>query len=168
MRSEALDGPIDYFEFGVERGESMQWWVTNNKHPESIFVGFDTFQGLPEKWGRWATGSFSAEGKIPEIADRRVDFIKGLFQETLPRWQCDRDFRQRMIVNVDADLYSSALVVLTQLLPKIKKNDIVIFDEFSDYLHEFRAFIDATTAYYREFAALCRMADWSCVALIAK
>jgi O-methyltransferase len=54
-------------------------------------------------------------------------------------------------VNIDADLYSSTLFVLTQLHPIFKKGSILIFDEFSSVLHEFRAFEDYCVAYNVKF-----------------
>jgi hypothetical protein len=162
-----LDGPIDYLEFGVSRGDSIRWWVENNKHPESTFVGFDTFEGIPEPWGMWPEGSFSADSQAPTITDSRCSFVKGLFQDTLPDWLACHDFSRRMLVHLDADLFTSTLVVLAQLLPKTKKDDILIFDEFSSYLDEYRAFAEMTTAYRREFVPLCRALDWCHTALIA-
>jgi O-methyltransferase len=88
-------------------------------HPDSTFVGFDTFEGLPEMWGPWPKGSFTADGETPDIVDPRCSFVKWLFQDTLPGWLSGREFPGRTLVHLDADLYSSTLVVLAQLLPKI-------------------------------------------------
>ncbi len=162
-----LNGPIDYIEFGVSRGGSMRWWVENNINPESTFVGFDSFEGIPEAWATWPKGSFSANGEIPAIADPRCSFVKGLFQDTLPGWVAGREFSRRTVVHLDADLYSSTLVVLAQLLPKLKANDILIFDEFSAFLDEYRAYADMTRAYQRNFTPLCRAVDWTHVAMTA-
>jgi O-methyltransferase len=167
IKCTGLEGPIDYLEFGVSRGDSMRWWVENSKHPESTFVGFDTFEGIPEAWATWPEGSFSTAGEIPEITDPRCSFVKGLFQDTLPGWLAGREFSRRTLVHLDADLYSSTLVVLSQLLPKLKTNDILIFDEFSSYLDEYRAFADTTMAYQRNFIPLCRAGDWTHVCMIA-
>jgi O-methyltransferase len=167
IESEDLEGPIDYLEFGVSRGGTMRWWVENNRHPESTFVGFDSFEGLPEVWGGWPKGSFSADGEIPEIVDNRCSFVKGLFQDTLAGWLVGREFSCRTLVHLDADLYSSTLMVLAQLLPKLKKNDLLIFDEFSSYLDEYRAFADITMAYQRNFIPLCHACDWTHVAMTA-
>ena len=165
LEHERLDGPIDYLEFGVYRGASMRWWVENNHHPGSTFVGFDSFEGLPEDWDTMPRGTFTANGQIPVIEDSRCSFVKGLFHQTLPAWLAGRDFSRQTVVHLDADLYSSTLAVLTQLLPKLKKSDIVMFDDFHSYLHEFRAFADATSAYSRRFQALGRAQGWTKVAL---
>jgi hypothetical protein len=154
IQGEGLDGPIDYIEFGVYRGDTIRWWVANNRHPESRFVGFDSFEGLPEAWEKNPKGTFSVFGEVPEVADPRCGFVKELFHETMPGWLIGRDFPMRTVLHLDADLYSSTLLVLTQILPRLKKDDIIIFDEFCSYLHEYRALVDATTAYPMRFKAL--------------
>ena len=165
VEREGLDGPIDYLEFGVAAGASIRWWVENSPHWESTFVGFDSFAGLPEDWLNRPRGSFSTNGESPAITDPRCSFVKGLIQDTLPEWLTGREFRRRTVLHIDVDLYSSTLVVLTQLLPKLKVSDIIIFDEFGVELHEYRAFVDATTAYPLRFAPLYRTANFDRVAL---
>jgi hypothetical protein len=49
---------------------------------------------------------------------------------------------------VDADLYSSALFILASMAGRLRAGDVVLFDEFSDALHEYRAFQDASAAFY--------------------
>jgi hypothetical protein len=167
LERERLDRPIDYLEFGVSEGSSFRWWVENNQHSDSTFVGFDSFEGLPEDWIVWPKGSFSTTGHAPPIPDRRCAFIKGLFQDTVPRWVADHELTRRTVIHLDADLYSSTLMVLTQLLPKLKVDDIIFFDQFSVYLHEYRAFKDVTAAYPRQFNLICRTGDWDRVAMKA-
>jgi O-methyltransferase len=154
VEREGLDGPVDYLEFGVFEGMTIRWWVEHNPHPESRFVGFDSFEGLPEAWGHAPIGTYSANGKIPDIADPRCSFVKGLFHDTLPSWLAGRDFSRRIVLHLDADLYSSTLLVLGQMLPKLKKDDIIIFDEIMSYIHEYRALVDATSAYPIKFKVL--------------
>jgi hypothetical protein len=167
LEREGLDGPIDYLEFGVGEGVSIRWWVEANRHPGSTFVGFDSFDGLPEAWRHLPGGSFSTNGEVPAIADQRCQFVKGFFHDTLPNWLDDREFCRRTVLHLDAVLYTSTLVVLTQLLPRLKPGSILIFDEFEDQLHEYRAFQDATEAYLREFVTVCRSEHWDHVALKA-
>jgi hypothetical protein len=85
IQKERLDSePIDFWEFGVFRGESLFDWLKRITHPESRFVGFDTFTGLPERWrGTEAEGAFNLNGRVPETNDSRCSFEVGLFQETL-------------------------------------------------------------------------------------
>ena len=147
IKSEKLK-EIYYIEFGVSKGHSFKWWVNNIKNENSKFLGFDTFTGLPEKWGHFQKGDMSSEGVIPDINDNRCNFLKGIFQKTLPAFLKNFHSDLRKVVHLDADIYSSSLFVLTVLGPHLKKDDILIFDEFNVPLHEFRAFTDFVNSYY--------------------
>jgi hypothetical protein len=128
-----------YMEFGVWKGESMQYWSRLLKHKDSVLHGFDSFEGLPEDWNRFAMkGCFSVEGEPPAVDDDRVRFFKGWFEDTLPRYQVpDHDV---LFITLDADLYSSTRTVLRALKSHIRKGTFIYFDEFSDRFHEMKAF----------------------------
>lgn len=141
---------INYIEFGVAAGNSFKWWVENNKNPETEFHGFDTFTGLPEDWGPFKAGAMSNGNKPPEINDDRVRFYTGLFQQTLPSFieNLKKENFKRKIIHLDADLYSATLYALTSLAPYLKKDDIIIFDEFAVPQSEFLAYTDFIRSYY--------------------
>ncbi len=145
-----LDEPISYLEFGVFGGESFNWWLKHNTNPDSRFTGFDTFEGLPEDWGGFTKGAMSNKSAVPETNDPRAFFQKGLFQDTLPEFL--KNFRndRRVVLMMDADLYTSTLYVLTSLAPFLKKGDIIFFDQFNVPTHEFLAFTNFTESYYRK------------------
>jgi O-methyltransferase len=146
-KSEKLS-KIYYFEFGVSQGHSFKWWVENIIDKNSKFVGFDTFTGLPEDWGYYKKGDMSAKEKFPEIDDKRCQFVKGIFQETLPSFLKEFQNDLRKVIHMDADIYSSTLFALTMMGPYLNKNDILIFDEFNVPLHEFKAFTEFINSYY--------------------
>ena len=141
---------VNYLEFGVYKGTSFRWWVNENKNPDSRFYGFDTFEGLPESWGTYAKGDMNAN--LPSIDDTRIKFVKGLFQDTLfgftDSHSIDNGIR---IIHIDADLFSSTLFVLTTLARHLKKDDIIIFDEFNVPNHEFFAFKMFTESFYVKY-----------------
>jgi O-methyltransferase len=139
---------INYLEFGVGRGNSLRWWTKNNINPQSVFWGFDTYEGLPEKYGTYDIGVFSLDGNFPDIPDSRINFVKGLFQDTLLVTIHKIDFKKKLVIHIDGDLYSSALFSLCALYPYLKKGDIIIFDEFVVPLHEFKAFDDFIKSFY--------------------
>lgn len=143
--------PIDYLEFGVFQGESFRHWLSCNKDPDSRFVGFDTFTGLPEDWGDYlGRGHFSTEGQTPQIDDARGSFRKGLFQETLEPFLESFTGGRQLVIHNDSDLYSSTLYTLAKLDYLIKPGTILIFDEFASPLHEYRAWNDYCGAFGRE------------------
>ena len=146
-------GAIDYLEFGVWEGASIREWCELNREEESRFFGFDSFEGLPEDWHASKEGMFRVSA-LPQFVDPRVSLVKGWFQDTVPAFVKDFRTRHRLVVHIDCDLYSSTLFALTQLDCQLKAGSIIIFDEFSDLLHEFRAFRDYRQAYRREFGLL--------------
>jgi len=142
---------IIYLEFGVASGKSFSWWLQHNSNYSSLFRGFDTFEGLPENWGGYEKGAMAFD--LPDINDPRASFFKGLFQETLNHFILKShmelaDNNYTKIIHLDADLYSSTAFVLSQLYPYLKKGDLILFDEFSVPLHEFRAFDEFTRNFY--------------------
>jgi O-methyltransferase len=142
------DEVIDYLEFGVSRGQSFKWWLEHSVNPQSRFYGFDTFEGLPEDWGTYNKGDMAAA--IPVVNDARAEFIKGLFQDSVPGFLSSHHLQnqKRKIIHLDADLFSSTLYALTSLAPYLKRGDVLLFDEFNVPNHEFYAFRLFSDAFY--------------------
>lgn len=162
-RSEELTGPIVYLEFGMYEGESMRWWLSENRHPDSRFVGFDSFEGLPEAWRTYQKGHFATA--VPDLDDPRCRVVAGLFQRTLPRFLEGYTPTSRQVVFLDADLYSSTDFVLQHIGPYLRPGDLLLFDELHDCMHEFRAFVAFLSAFPIEYQVLHRSPDWSRVAM---
>lgn len=128
-----------YLEFGVHRGYSIKYWADRLLQGSARFVGFDSFEGLPEDWTRGIPrGHFSTGGRLPDLADARVTFVPGWFEKTLPKFAVPE--HDRMCINVDADLYGSAVTVLRWATPHWSIGDLLYFDEFNDWRAEGRAF----------------------------
>jgi hypothetical protein len=166
--TEGLDGPVDLLEFGVARGWSMGYWLETILHPEARFVGFDTFRGLPEAWAGHAAGSFSNDGVPPHFGDPRCRFVVGSFQETLGGFLAEAAPRRRLVLHLDADLYSSTLFVLATIAPRLESGDILIFDELVGVRtahHEYRALEDFLQAFPVRLHCLAAACDWAQVAL---
>lgn len=153
----------DYWEFGVYRGDSMlisskqylkfkswndsqlrsnePWRVELAKDYstyEPMFVGFDTFFGLPannEKnpifdEGNFASSIESVKLKLVELINRNSlklvqgDFTKiQVFPSDLPI----------AILNIDSDLYESALAALRLSEPCLQIGSVILFDEFHGF-----------------------------------
>jgi Methyltransferase domain len=143
---------MDFLEFGVYQGASIQAWAALNHNPATRYWGFDSFAGLPEDWHAGKEkGTFSTSGKTPAVADPRVRFVVGLFQETLPSFLESFTPQNRLLVHNDSDLYSSTLYCLTMMNSLLGAETIMIFDDFYDSLHQYRALMDYCSAYRRSF-----------------
>ena len=130
-----------YLEFGVYRGVSMRYWSEALRNPESRLHGFDSFEGLPEDFdvaGGYPKGRFSTGGAPPAIDDPRVTFYKGWFEDTLPSYELPE--HDVLVVNMDADLYSSTIYVLRELRSAFRAGTFLYFDDLSRPEHEPRAF----------------------------
>jgi O-methyltransferase len=164
--SDRAPARIDYLELGVHQGHSILHWAGRNLNPGSRFYGFDTFTGLPDHWSaRYPKGHFDTGGRTPQTEDPRVRFVKGMFQDSLPPFLGTYQPQGRLILHNDCDLYSSTLFCLTTLDRVLKPGSIVIFDEFGDVLHEFRAFHDYLAGYRRQFRVLSSHDDFFTVAI---
>lgn len=125
-------------EFGVGSGTSLR--MIADRMP---VIGFDSFQGLPEKWrDGFDVGAFACEP--PTVPG--ADLVVGQFSDTLPSFT----WPERVgLAHLDADLYSSTATVLEHLGPRLRPGCYIVFDEYHGYpgadgAHEQRA--------WREFA----------------
>ncbi|MEO7368290.1 MAG: hypothetical protein ABIZ36_10055 [Gemmatimonadaceae bacterium] len=134
---------ITFVEFGVHAGYSINYFAQRNLHEDSTFIGLDSFEGLPEKWGAMPKGTFDKKGKPPETTDPRIIFIKGWFQDTWDELNAHLSRVENLVVHYDADLYSSTLFALTKM-DTLKKSYVAIFDEFTG--HETRAIFNYAQA----------------------
>lgn len=165
VESEGLGGEIIYLEFGVASGTSLKWWVEFNTDPSSEFYGFDTFEGLPEAWFANKKGDFDQSGKFPDIKDSRLNFVKGLYQDTLFNFIDHHKMDKRKVVHIDADLYSSTLFVLTTLHRFLKKGDIIIFDDFGYLMGEYRALEHYSNSFYVKYEVIGSVNTYGQVAI---
>lgn len=167
LETEGLGGTVDYLEFGVAGGVSFRWWLDHNTHPDARFVGFDTFEGLPEDFGPVKAGTFTAGGQAPAVDDPRARFVAGFFQDTLSSFLAEarldeRPETKKLVVHLDADLFSSTLYVLTRLHSAgvFRAGDVLFFDEFGVPMHEFKAFTEFVAAYRVRYRVLGQANDW--------
>jgi hypothetical protein len=155
------NGPICYLEFGVWEGESLAGWAAINTNSNSRFYGFDSFQGLPEDlehaFGRrMPKKRFDLKGNLPTFDDSRITLVNGWFQHTLHSFLTETPLNSRLVIHNDSDLYSSTMYVLTALDKQLKPGDVIVFDEFTSPINEFRA--------WQEYLRCC-MRTASCVAM---
>lgn len=163
-----LDTNIDYLEFGVSKGKSFKWWMNRIKDVDARFYGFDTFTGLPEDWGPFKKGDMANNDAPPVIDGDRHEFYTGLFQQTLLPFLSKYEAKKRKVIQLDADIYSATLYVLTLITPYLHPGDILFFDEFNVPRHEFKAFKEWSSSFYIDYEVLGGVNNFYQVALIIK
>ena len=147
----AYKGPFSILEFGVADGYAFakKAYATRYLGMEDSIVchGFDSFEGLPEEVGPWTKADFDLGGRIPSIDDPRVRFYKGWFSDVLPHYQVPA--HDVLVMNMDADIYSSTAYVLRHFRPWIKQGTYIYFDEFNHVDQEPRAFHELIESGFR-------------------
>jgi hypothetical protein len=134
-----------FVELGVCTGRTINFLGALNPH--TTIYGFDSFEGLPEDWLRKdivitkGTFGFKDPNTLPPVL-HNVTLIKGLFQDTLPKFV--QEHREPIaLLHVDSDLYSSAKAAFDILGDRIVPGTIIVFDELYNYpgyeQHEFKA-----------------------------
>ncbi|PKQ59736.1 hypothetical protein B5566_02525 [Mycobacterium sp. MHSD3] len=110
-------------EFGVGSGNSLRRIA--QKMP---VVGFDSFEGLPERWrDGFEAGSFAC--MPPDVPNSAL--LCGWFKDTLP-WFCFTNLDVGLW-HLDADLYSSTATILNHIGPYLKSGAYIVFDEYHGY-----------------------------------
>ena len=165
-----------FLEFGVYNGSSIN--ILSKLGPNKIFHGFDTFTGLPEDWDlgnkKIKAGHFYLE-KMPSV-EKNVILHKGLFEDTIPKWQ--KQYREKIsFINIDCDLYSSTKTVLEHLNSQIVKDTIIRFDDllpspirpYPKWLEgEWKALSEWVGKFKREIVPLSRSWKQGCTILVIK
>lgn len=120
-------------EFGVHKAVSLSYLAKAD--PKRRFFGFDSFSGLPEVWQRSGTDTYEAGhfalDALPTVPEN-VTLVPGFFSDTLPEWLKSAD-QDVAFLHIDADLYSSAKLVLDGLNDRLRPGAIVVFDELCDW-----------------------------------
>ena len=118
-----------WLEFGVASGKTINYI---SKFTKDKVYGFDSFEGLPEKWrDGFDKGVFSSNGILPKV-NNNVELIKGWFDETLPKFIKDQN-KKVSFIHMDADLYSSTKCIFNCLKDYIDNDCIIVFDELLNY-----------------------------------
>lgn len=136
---------LRYLEFGVAEGWSIRRFATKFTNPNTSFTGFDSFIGLPESWNTFPAGKFSTEGRLPNIADSRVQFVPGWFQNTVPGFLASmyREPPKVTLVHFDADLYSSTMFLLTAFWWHLGEYYFIMDEFFGEEMVAMRDFASA-------------------------
>jgi len=119
-----------WLEFGVASGGTINYI---SKNTTNIVYGFDSFEGLPEKWrDDFDKGVFSRGGNLPKV-NKNVVLIKGLFDKTLAEFMNTHKKKKITFMHIDCDLYSSTKTIFNLVKNNLDKNCIIVFDELINY-----------------------------------
>jgi hypothetical protein len=160
----AVDGLV--LEFGVFGGRTINH-IAGLLSGKKVY-GFDSFQGLPEKWRPgFEKGAFS-RSDLPSVREN-VELVVGLFDRTLPTF-CDLHHNEKAaLLHIDCDIYSSAKIVLHNMTGYIMPGTIIVFDEYFNYpgwkQHEFRAFKEFVRANRVHYEYIGLVPHWQQVAV---
>lgn len=153
-----------WLEFGVYKGQSARHWLEAGA---PHLYGFDTFEGLPEKWrDGYEKGKFDCGGIAPEFGG--FTSVKGLIQDTLPGFLEDHP-ENAALVHIDTDLYSAAEFTLRTLREsgRLVQGTVVVFDELAGHEgwqgHEWKAANEELFPYFDCVPVAARMNENGCI-----
>lgn len=127
IRAADLGGKL-VCEFGVASGATLNYIAS--RVPQTVY-GFDSFEGLPERWREGFGRGHFARSARPLVSGNAV-LIEGLFADSLPGFL--REHPEGVgFLHIDCDLYSSTRTVLTHLAPRLRPGSVIVFDEYFNY-----------------------------------
>ncbi|WP_170827096.1 class I SAM-dependent methyltransferase [Magnetovibrio blakemorei] len=152
-------------EFGVFKGSSIRQFAKNlsSKNDQRTIVGFDSFEGLEEAWTGQVGGlksKFSTLGVMPSVPSN-VHLLKGLVQDTLPKYLETVPNEQVAFIHCDLDTYTPTKFVLEYLKDRCVSGTVILFDELYGYPnwrhHEYRALMEVFNQDEYEYIAFCNL-----------
>ncbi len=142
----------DYFEFGCHRCRTFRMALTEARRhnlDKMQFHAFDSFEGLPEPTSDtsleiWKRGALTTSEQTfmdhvtkHGIYVERVKTIKGFYSESLTpvlQRQYIDSARKIALVNIDCDLYESAVPVFKFIDPLLQDGAVIYLDDlFAGY-----------------------------------
>jgi len=123
------------YELGVYKGGSLKYMADHL--PAVSFVGIDTFKGLPEE--HWNSEEIHKPGDFNDNSLREVSLYldgypirlyEGLFPNVMNIVERVEDLDNIGMVHVDFDFYEGAKAAIDYFYPKLKKNGIMVFDDY--------------------------------------
>lgn len=154
-----------YFEFGVFRGESINYFANMPGFENTTFYGFDSFEGLSEAWGGTKMGKqfFDQAGSLPKVQPN-VRLIKGWIDDTLPEFITKNLSTSNAVdfIHVDVDTYTPTSVILKETVNYFVPGTILMFDELLGYPgwreHEHKALEEIVAPIWHfEYIAFCEV-----------
>jgi len=134
-----LQGDKLVCEFGVWSGATINHIASR---VAGTVYGFDSFEGLPERWRDGFPRSTFKTSELPRVR-ANVELVKGWFEKTLPSFLADHP-QEVAFLHIDCDLYSSTKTVLDLFSPRIRPGCVIVFDEYFNYpgwqMGEYKAF----------------------------
>ena len=146
LRAEPASSLGDYLEFGVYHGTSLSSMYEARRElglGHMRLFGFDSFEGLPasaatEDDGVWAAGQFRSSLELTRENLHRwgvplddVTLVRGWFSETCtPETRARHAIEGASVVMIDCDLYSSSVEALAFCEPLIRRQAVVVFDDW--------------------------------------
>ena len=147
-------------EFGTFKGQNLD--LISDYTSKDVF-GFDVFTGMDMEWGDYCSMNMFKLDGIPETVaqldrfsrnrkvtgltrpfNRNVNFLKGMFEETLKPFMESQEQKSVSFLHIDSDIYSSAKYIFDSLSSNICNGCIIVFDELVNYpnfeQHEWLAF----------------------------
>lgn len=127
-----------FLEFGVFKGESLNFFSNKLKLYSSKIYGFDSFDGLSHDW----LGNINHSAKtfktsqIPPHDKEKIELVVGNVFETLDKFIEERIKRQNLkivFIHMDLDIYEPSSFVLKKIKPFLKSGAIILFDQLYNY-----------------------------------
>jgi hypothetical protein len=162
-------------EFGTATSRTLNqfaYWL-----PSKTIYGFDSWQGLPEKFNDLPAGHFAQE--LPVVLTN-CELVQGWFgarptqdQSSIAEFTA-RDFSNLhkepiVLLHLDADLYSSTKTVLNAFAKQIVPGTVILFNEYWNHptwkKHEFRAWQEYCKMYGVQYEYIGYASDHQEVAI---